>query len=127
MKPWVDLSHQLGGPIDEQAKMVLAQFTTLRQILLVATKCQKPDQTSFIELLQPLQKDTEAVVGIKDQNRSSKDWFNHLATVAEGASCVGWVTLVRIHNLIKSYLSALSGIQTSAICGGKQELGSVLF
>jgi adenylyl cyclase-associated protein len=94
VKPWVDLSHQLGGPIDEQAKLVLTQFTTLRQILLVASQCQKPDQGTFIELLQPLQKDTEAVAVIKDQNRSSKDWFNHLATVAEGASCVGWITLV---------------------------------
>jgi adenylyl cyclase-associated protein len=94
VKPWVELSHQLGGPIDEQAQLVQAQFNALRQIIFVASQCQKPDQAGFRELLQPLQKNMEDVVNLKDQNRNSRDWFNHLATVAEGASCVGWVTLV---------------------------------
>jgi adenylyl cyclase-associated protein len=111
VKPWVELSQQLGGPVDEQAKLVLAQFNTLRQILLVASKCQKPDQASLFELLRPLQKDTEAVTTVKDQNWSSKDLFNHLATVAEGSSCVGWITLVRFVLLDVDY-SMISSFRT---------------
>ncbi|KZS98991.1 hypothetical protein SISNIDRAFT_403150 [Sistotremastrum niveocremeum HHB9708] len=91
--PWVQLSHTLGGPVDEQAKLVAKQFSTLRAILLMAAACKKPTQEAFGELLGPLQQDIQAITKIKEDRRFGKEWFNHLTTVSEGASCVGWITL----------------------------------
>jgi adenylyl cyclase-associated protein len=60
----------------------------------MASACSKPATGDFATLLGPLQKDTQAISKIKDDNRTSKVFFNHLSTIAEGAQCVGWVTLV---------------------------------
>ena len=45
-------------------------------------------------LLNPLQADIEAIARLKQPTRKDRDWVNHLTTVAEGAPCVGWVTVV---------------------------------
>lgn len=66
----------------------------MRALLLLASNCKKPDQATFESLLAPLQKDIEAITRAKEANRKDRDWFNHLSTVAEGATCVGWVTVV---------------------------------
>jgi len=69
-------------------------FADLRGVLLVASSCQKPDQKAFGELLGPLQASIETITRLKDSNRKEREWFNHLSTVAAGAPCVGWVTVV---------------------------------
>ena len=46
----------------------------------------------FLELLNPTQLALDAVTSIRERNRASK-LFNHLATVAEGISALGWVTM----------------------------------
>jgi adenylyl cyclase-associated protein len=61
----------------------------------MAALCQKPEQKVFEGLLAPLQADIEAIIRLKEASRKDRDWFTHLSTVAEGAPCVGWVTVVR--------------------------------
>jgi adenylyl cyclase-associated protein len=82
-----------------QVTLLEKEFTDFRALLLTASACQKPDQKAFGELLNPLQADIEAVTRLKQPNRKDRDWVNHLATVAEGAPCAGWVTYVSYHCL----------------------------
>ena len=46
----------------------------------------------FVDLLNPTQLALDAVTSIRERNRASK-LFNHLATVGEGISALGWVTM----------------------------------
>ena len=69
-------------------------FSELRDVLFIVGSCQKPDQQAFGELLAPLQGSIEAITRLKEANRKDREWFNHLSTVAEGAPCVGWITVV---------------------------------
>ena len=43
-------------------------------------------------MLVPTQLALDAVISIREHNRASK-LFNHLATVGEGISALGWVTM----------------------------------
>lgn len=74
--------------------MVEKEFQDLRALLLLAANCKKPDQKAFEALLAPLQKDIENITRAKEANRKDRDWLNHLSAVAEGGTCVGWVTVV---------------------------------
>lgn len=79
-----------------QVGLVEQEFNDLRELLLVVASCKQPGQAEFEKLLGPLQKDIEAITRAKEANRKDREWFNHLSTVAEGAPCVGWVTLVSV-------------------------------
>jgi hypothetical protein len=46
----------------------------------------------FVDLLSPTQLALDSVTSIRERNRGSK-LFNHLATVGEGISTLGWVTM----------------------------------
>ena len=74
--------------------MVEKEYNDLRELLVIASACKKPDQMQLGKLLETLQKDIEAVTHAKETNRKDRDWFNHLATVAAGATAVGWVAAV---------------------------------
>jgi adenylyl cyclase-associated protein len=78
------------------------EFTDLRALLLLASSCQKPDDAGFGDLLGPLQKDILAITKLKEANRKDREWFTHLSTIAEGAPCAGWVTVVSSHVLSSS-------------------------
>lgn len=94
LKPFVDLTKGFASTaVVEQASLLEKEFLDLRSFLLLAANCKKPDQKTFESLLAPLQKDIEAITRAKEANRKDRDWFNHLSTVAEGAPCVGWVTV----------------------------------
>jgi adenylyl cyclase-associated protein len=71
-------------------------FQAQRQLLYIASQSKKPDTTSrnFMELLKPTQEALEQVVDFREKNRSH-GLFNHLSTVSEGISAVGWVAVVR--------------------------------
>ncbi|KAI8999016.1 cyclase-associated protein [Trametes punicea] len=94
LKPFVELTKSFAIPsVVEQVGLVEQEFKDLRELLLVAASCKKPEQAEFEKLLGPLQKDIEAITRAKEANRKDREWFNHLSTVAEGAPCVGWVTV----------------------------------
>lgn len=71
------------------------EYNDLRALLLQASACKKPDDAAFQKLLGPLQKDIEGITHAKESNRKDRDWFHHLTAVADGASAVAWVTVVR--------------------------------
>ncbi|KZT11643.1 cyclase-associated protein [Laetiporus sulphureus 93-53] len=94
VKPFVELTKSFAVPsVVEQVGMVEKEFEDLRALLLLAANCKKPDQMTFESLLGPLQKDIEVITRAKEANRKDRDWLNHLSTVAEGGTCVGWVTV----------------------------------
>ena len=95
-RPAIDAQPRVTRRARAQVGMVEQEFRDLRELLLVAGSCKKPEQAQFEKLLGPLQKDIEAITHAKETNRKDREWFNHLSTVAEGAPCVGWVTVVGI-------------------------------
>ncbi|KAI0648265.1 adenylate cyclase associated N terminal-domain-containing protein [Trametes meyenii] len=95
VKPFVELTKSFASPsvIEQQVGLVEQEFKDLRELILIAATCKKPDQAEYEKLLAPLQKDIEAITRAKEANRKDREWFNHLSTVAEGAPCAGWVTI----------------------------------
>ncbi|KAI0329833.1 cyclase-associated protein [Cubamyces sp. BRFM 1775] len=94
LTPFVELTKNFASPsVVEQVGLVEQEFKDLRELLLVAASCKKPEQAEFEKLLTPLQKDIEAITRAKEANRKDREWFNHLSTVAEGAPCIGWITV----------------------------------
>ncbi|KAI0948560.1 hypothetical protein AcV7_010454 [Taiwanofungus camphoratus] len=94
LRAFVELTNSFAGAsVIEQAGLLEKEFKDLRELLLVAANCKKPDQKGFEKLLAPLQKDIEAISRLKEANRKDRDWFTHLSTVAEGGTCVGWITI----------------------------------
>ena len=82
-------------PYIQQAKVVEKLYTGLGGLIRTAALCKKPtEQNIFAGLLQALQEDINAISAIKEKNFKEKVFANHLIFVAEGASAVGWVTVV---------------------------------
>lgn len=94
VQKYVDVSNEIGGKVKDQAIHVKDTFAAIRQFLLVATKANKPDQTSpeFAELLKPLQKAAAEVVNIKEASRGDPT-FNHLSAVADSIGVISWVMI----------------------------------
>ncbi|EPT06234.1 hypothetical protein FOMPIDRAFT_1110430 [Fomitopsis schrenkii] len=93
VKPFVELTKSFSvQSVIDQAGMIEKEFQDLRSLLLLAANCKRPDQKAFEALLAPLQKDIETITRAKEANRKDRDWLNHLSAVAEGGTCVGWVT-----------------------------------
>ncbi|KAG6376520.1 adenylate cyclase-associated CAP [Boletus reticuloceps] len=94
LKPLVELTATFAPQVlVDQVDLFAQAILVLRDILLMAAACKKPDRQGFEELLNPLQASIEAVTRAKEANRKERDWFNHLTAVAEGAVCVGWITV----------------------------------
>ncbi|KAF8136798.1 adenylate cyclase associated N terminal-domain-containing protein [Boletus edulis] len=94
LKPLVELTATFAPQVlVDQVDLFAQAILVLRDILLKAAACKKPDRQGFEELLNPLQASIEAVTRAKEANRKERDWFNHLTAVAEGAVCVGWITV----------------------------------
>jgi hypothetical protein len=70
----------------------------------------------------------EEITKIKDQNRTSKEWSNHLTTVAEGAPFVGWITVVcqTAHSTPSQSFNFTLGDKTPRFRIGYQRYGAVL-
>eukprot|EP00960_Hanusia_phi_P034067 750820-Hanusia_phi.AAC.1 len=61
-----------------------------RKFLVIAGKCMKPNESDLQKVLAPVSEAMGKVDSLKDR-RSSR--FNHLAMVAEGAACLGWIAI----------------------------------
>ncbi|KAL6042671.1 F-actin-capping protein subunit alpha [Balamuthia mandrillaris] len=92
----IDEYHQISGQLDplikQQADLVRQAWQAHRGFLAVAAKCKKPSDTVLGQLLQPISKIVGEVIEIRDRNRPAEA-FNHLSTISEGISCIGWVTV----------------------------------
>lgn len=76
------------------------ELSLLREILLTAAACKKPDQAKFAELLSPLQVLIQKVSNSRDSSRKEKEWSNHFSVIVEGSVCVGWINIVYFHSFL---------------------------
>lgn len=97
LSEYSQLSTKIGGTVAEQSACVLRTFKAQRDLILLASSCQKPSggvaSPVFADLLKPLQAALTQVIEIRDKNRGDKQLFNHLSTVSEGIPAVGWVAV----------------------------------
>ncbi|KAI8983954.1 adenylate cyclase associated N terminal-domain-containing protein [Mycotypha africana] len=93
VEKYMSLSQEIGGVVAEQSRLVKEALNAERDIVQISTMAQKPDMASstFMKLLEPIQKAMTAIMEIKDANRPDP-LFNHLSTVAEGIPALGWFT-----------------------------------
>ncbi|KAL8298584.1 hypothetical protein RB597_006647 [Gaeumannomyces tritici] len=95
--PYVKLSEKLGGPVAEQAALLLKGLHAQRQFLLITTKAKKPDlngseMSVYQDMLKPTSECMLGAQNVKESNRGS-DLFNHLSSVAEIVMVLAWVTV----------------------------------
>lgn len=91
IKNFVELSKKLGAPeVVQIAEATLQAVNAQRDFLKVAAACKKPADNVLQNLLKPTTDAVNAVVKIKESNRTSKN-PNHLSAVSEGIPALGWV------------------------------------
>ncbi|KAG2730807.1 hypothetical protein G9P44_005956 [Scheffersomyces stipitis] len=90
--PLVEKSNQIDPLVGEAASLLQAAFSEQTRFLEIVAKAKKPDlsNSNFVQVLTPINKKVSEIIGLKDTNRRS-EYFNHLNTIAEGASVVGWI------------------------------------
>ncbi|KAL0580251.1 suppressor of rasval19 [Marasmius crinis-equi] len=92
LKPFLELTRSFAGPsVVEIVGLVEQQFKDLRDLLLTASACTKPDDKGLKEILAPIYGNIEAISRMKEGGRKDRDWFAHLMVIGEGAPSVGWV------------------------------------
>ena len=76
-------------------------------------------------------KDIEAITRAKEANRKDREWFNHLSTIAEGAGCVGWVTIVSLSLVSGDGCWTISPViavaKARSVCQRNQGLDTILW
>ena len=43
-------------------------------------------------------------MGVPEKNRKERVWYNHLMVISEGIPSIGWIGIVRLHNLKFYYI-----------------------
>ncbi|KAG9069188.1 hypothetical protein KI688_010085 [Linnemannia hyalina] len=94
LKVFSELSHAIGGLVEEQADHVGKLLAAQREMIMIAASSHKPPMTSdvFRLLLEPTQQELTQVLEIRENNRSNA-YAPHLSTLAEGIRCFGWVSI----------------------------------
>jgi adenylyl cyclase-associated protein len=64
-------------------------------MLKIAAASKKPNDETFMKLLQPTSELLGKITALRDSKRTSK-FFNNLSTISEGIGALGWVTVVII-------------------------------
>ncbi|KAI5985238.1 adenylate cyclase-associated CAP, partial [Pisolithus marmoratus] len=94
LKAFVELTKAFAPQfLVDQVALFADELNLLRNLLLIAAACKAPDQKTFVELLGPLQATIETIARAKITHGKEAAWVNHLSAIAEGAPCVGWVTV----------------------------------
>lgn len=78
-----------------QVEIVQTLFTAIRELVLQASECKKPDQAALQALVKPLGDGMAAIDRVKTDNFKARDWSNHFSVIGEGVPALGWVTIVR--------------------------------
>ncbi|MBN3293775.1 CAP1 protein, partial [Polypterus senegalus] len=92
VEPYYSQSKDIGGDVEKHAEMVKAAFNLQRQLLVVASQCQKPSDSELAVILQPMSGKIQEIQDFREKNRGSKQ-FNHLSGVSESITALGWVTM----------------------------------
>ena len=90
-------THALGPVMGKQVDLVGKALDEVRTLIVAASHCRKPEQglnTAVVaEYLQPLQTALKSVIEFREAHRGEKTFFNHLSTLSEGISSLGWVAV----------------------------------
>ncbi|XP_074543002.1 adenylyl cyclase-associated protein 1 [Halichoeres trimaculatus] len=89
---YVCLSQKIGGDVQKHADMMKKGFSSVREVLVIASSCQKPSDDVLKKILQPVSNAVSQVQEFREQNRTSQ-LFNHLSAVSESVPALGWVAL----------------------------------
>ncbi|KAI8055823.1 adenylate cyclase associated N terminal-domain-containing protein [Syncephalis plumigaleata] len=94
LKTYLEQSEEIGVLVKEQSLAVQRLFQIQRQFILIASQSKKPDfeSATFTELITPTQQAMNTICAYRNDNRGSP-FFNHLSTVSEGISALGWITV----------------------------------
>ena len=94
---YIDQYMQLSGKIHplvkQQADLVQKAVAAHRQVLNVSTQAKKPADNVFQQLVKPTADIVLQIIDLRDKNRSHTH-FNHLSTLSEGITALGWVGVV---------------------------------
>ena len=68
-------------------------------------------------------------MGVPEKNRKERVWYNHLMVISEGIPSIGWIGIVRLHNLnlIAYILKSFKGTKTWPICSSDEGICRVLW
>lgn len=93
IKPFVKVTSEIGSDeLKKQVALVEKAVEAQRDFLSVASQSKKPADSDLPALLKPMTDFITQIIEIRDKNRVSKQ-FNHLSTLSEGISALGWVTV----------------------------------
>jgi adenylyl cyclase-associated protein len=90
--PWVAVSEKLGGETAQSAQLFKVAVDELRNVVVGATLCKKPDAAGMGAFLKRLSEAMGAVTAFTAGKRGSKEW-DHLSTISEGVAAFGWVSV----------------------------------
>ncbi|KAH9402032.1 F-actin-capping protein subunit alpha [Tyrophagus putrescentiae] len=91
--PFIALSAQIGGPVQEQATLLAEAFRQQRSFIEMAGKSAKPaTDGELLQLLQPLNSLASAIHELKEKNRKH-ELFNHLSALSESANVLAWLAV----------------------------------
>lgn len=65
----------------------------------IAGSCKKPDDKALQELIANLNEDIVKLGDLKAKNRKDRDYWDHMAVLAESSQAVGWIVNVRSFKL----------------------------
>ncbi|CAK5091318.1 unnamed protein product [Meloidogyne enterolobii] len=91
LKAFVAVSKKIGGPIGQMADKVSVAFDSQRRAIWEGIGRPEPNDNQKQQLLQPVVEQVGIVCAFKEQNKTNKSVFNHLAAVSEGLSALGWL------------------------------------
>ncbi|KAL0491636.1 adenylate cyclase associated protein CAP1 [Acrasis kona] len=89
LKPFLDISKEIGGDLTELATLVETSFTEVGKLINIASKSKKPSDQEITNLFKPISELFQKITQYKDARRGS-DYYNHLFSVDEGIKCLQW-------------------------------------
>ncbi|XP_030044790.1 adenylyl cyclase-associated protein 2-like [Microcaecilia unicolor] len=89
---YVKNSKIIGGDTEVHAELVQSAFQMQRAFLMLASRCQEPQETDLAILLKPISDKIQEVQTFREKNRGSQ-LFNHLSAISESIPALGWITV----------------------------------
>ncbi|WOK95584.1 cyclase-associated protein 1-like [Canna indica] len=85
-------ADKIGGKVQEATKILAEAFAVLRELLVKAKQCQKPEMAGLQEFLKPLNEVIVKANALTEGRRP--EFFNHLKTAADSLTALVWVAFL---------------------------------
>lgn len=92
LTPFLKLSRKIGGDLDAMTDLVEKAFNEVRNVIDVASKSKKPDNTAYGALVKPVSDVCKEAADYRNSKRRTP-LFNHLSGLADGLKLVLWVAV----------------------------------